>query len=207
MPFGWVAAAVAAVTAVVQHVDAKKAQGQNAQAIANQQRQGEQGLAQQQDATNKQLEAQKAAFEEQKAADAAKIDSANKAMELQKSQFDTAQQTQQKQFADSLYNSNKQFADQLAQKDAADKEALKQAGDSANAQQSAMQGQLAAAQASFNMQSEQINKANQKAPDAASIISANKQQAKSGQSGTMLTGSSGVDSSQLLLGKNTLLGS
>lgn len=50
------------------------------------------------------------------------------------------------------------------------------------------------------------NRANAKSPDIAALTSADAMSAKGGQSGTMLTGSSGVDTSSLLLGKKTLLG-
>jgi hypothetical protein len=51
-----------------------------------------------------------------------------------------------------------------------------------------------------------FNKANGKSPDISSMLSENVLNAKGGQSGTMLTGSSGVDPSTLLLGRKTLLG-
>jgi hypothetical protein len=51
------------------------------------------------------------------------------------------------------------------------------------------------------------NRANAKSPDITAVLSANEQSAKGGQSSTMLTGPTGVDMSQLNLGKNTLLGS
>lgn len=50
------------------------------------------------------------------------------------------------------------------------------------------------------------NKANQKRANSSSLLSSNQQAAKAGQSGTMLTGPSGVDPSVLQLGKTTLLG-
>lgn len=49
-------------------------------------------------------------------------------------------------------------------------------------------------------------KANQKRPDTASILSEAGQAARGGAAGTMLTGTTGIDPSQLTLGKNTLLG-
>lgn len=49
-------------------------------------------------------------------------------------------------------------------------------------------------------------KANQKRADTNSLYSANQQAAKNGPSGTMLTGSNGIDPSALQLGKSTLLG-
>ena len=58
----------------------------------------------------------------------------------------------------------------------------------------------------YQQQTEQINRANQKQPDTTSMMAANLQAAKGGQSGTMLTGPTGVDLDQLKLGKTTLLG-
>ena len=67
------------------------------------------------------------------------------------------------------------------------------------------------AQANADKQAQQaeqeINRANQKSPDVGAMLSANQQQSLSGQSGTMLTGSQGVDPNSLALGKSTLLGS
>jgi hypothetical protein len=51
------------------------------------------------------------------------------------------------------------------------------------------------------------NKANAKSPDVTAMLSANLLAGKSGQSGTMLTGPSGVDAGTLTLGKASLLGS
>lgn len=64
-----------------------------------------------------------------------------------------------------------------------------------------------AAQKQATQADQALNRANQKSPDTAAILSGAQQSGKSGQSGTMLTGPSGVDSSSLTLGKNTLLGS
>jgi hypothetical protein len=54
---------------------------------------------------------------------------------------------------------------------------------------------------------EQINRQNQKTPDAAAMMSANRMASKAGNAGTMLTGPMGVAPGSLELGKNTLLGS
>lgn len=51
---------------------------------------------------------------------------------------------------------------------------------------------------------EAMNKANQKSPNVADILAGNR--AAGVQSGTMLTGGTGVDTKSLLLGGNTLLG-
>ena len=60
------------------------------------------------------------------------------------------------------------------------------------------------AQASASQQA--VNRANRATPDTVAIMSEAGQAAKSGGSGTMLTGPMGVDPNQLSLGKNTLLG-
>ena len=71
--------------------------------------------------------------------------------------------------------------------------------------------QLAMAKDSAQKQAEQsdqaINRANQKTPDVAAIMSGASRDAKGGGGGTMLTGPSGVDPSTLSLSKTTLLGS
>lgn len=56
------------------------------------------------------------------------------------------------------------------------------------------------------MASEDNNRRNAKAPDAAAMLASATLSGKSGQSGTMLTGPAGVDPSKLLLGRSTLLG-
>lgn len=53
---------------------------------------------------------------------------------------------------------------------------------------------------------EATNKANAKAPDTGALMAANASAGRQGNAGTMLTGPQGVDTSQLTLGKNTLLG-
>ena len=50
------------------------------------------------------------------------------------------------------------------------------------------------------------NQANQKSPDLAGIYGANASANRFGVGSTMLTGPSGVDSSMLTLGRNTILG-
>jgi len=77
-------------------------------------------------------------------------------------------------------------------------------------QQSAQKKANQQAQANAAKQAQQaeqeINRANQKSPDVGALLSANQQQSLSGQSGTMLTGSQGIDPNSLTLGKSTLLG-
>lgn len=66
----------------------------------------------------------------------------------------------------------------------------------------------AKANALFNQKQadEANNRANAKSPDTAAAMAANMLAGKSGQSGTMLTGSQGIDPNSLTLGKSTLLG-
>lgn len=51
------------------------------------------------------------------------------------------------------------------------------------------------------------NRANMKSPDISAILAAAQRAGKGGISGTMLTGSQGIDPNALKLGKTTLLGS
>lgn len=78
-------------------------------------------------------------------------------------------------------------------------------------QKSAAEKASQQAQANASKQAAQaeqdFNAANQKRPDTSAIMSAAQQSGKAGASGTMLTGSQGVDPAALNLGKNTLLGS
>jgi hypothetical protein len=53
---------------------------------------------------------------------------------------------------------------------------------------------------------EATNKANAKAPDTSALLASNASAGRAGNASTMLTGPQGVDTSQLTLGKNTLLG-
>jgi len=57
-----------------------------------------------------------------------------------------------------------------------------------------------------NAAEQQLNAANKKRPDTMAMMDAANQNARGGASGTMLTGSQGIDPSLLTLGKNTLLG-
>lgn len=75
-----------------------------------------------------------------------------------------------------------------------------------HAQQQAVQQAVQRAK-KLDKQSEiATNRANQKKPNSNAILSRAQQAGKGGQSGTMLTGSQGVDPNSLSLGKNTLLG-
>ena len=75
----------------------------------------------------------------------------------------------------------------------------------AAAEKARQQAQSAAANQS-SMADQANNQANQKRPDTSAILSAAQQSGKADASGTMLTGSQGIDPSALNLGKNTLLG-
>jgi hypothetical protein len=91
-----------------------------------------------------------------------------------------------------IYNGQKQ--------DAVQQQSLKK---QTTAEQQAVQQQLSTERQSEIAQ----NKANQKTPDIAAILAKAAQASKSGVSGTMLTGTQGIDPSSLNLGKTTLLGS
>jgi len=73
-------------------------------------------------------------------------------------------------------------------------------------QENAMNNATAAAKKQEVIQDQAFNKANAKTPDTSAIMSQAQQAAKGGGSGTMLTGSSGIDPTSLALSKNTLLG-
>ena len=73
-------------------------------------------------------------------------------------------------------------------------------------QQTAQQQAYAQAEKAQQTSQQNINRANQRQPDTAAILSQVQQSAAGGASGTMLTGPQGIDPSQLALGRNTLLG-
>lgn len=80
-------------------------------------------------------------------------------------------------------------------------------------QKKALQSQEAAQATALAEQKKQaatseqnINKANQKSPDASAILAQAQTNDAYGGMGTMLTGPKGVDPNALSLGKNTLLG-
>lgn len=147
-------------------------------------------------------------------------DAQSEAMAQQQAQFEAAQKAQQEAQAAQLAQSQKALDDQkaaydaqikayqesLAQQKTQSDALLKQSEQQAAAQQSALGAQLKQSQQAFNLQTEQINRANQKKPDTAAIISSAKQSAAGGQSGTLLTGPQGIDTSQLTLGRTSLLG-
>lgn len=65
---------------------------------------------------------------------------------------------------------------------------------------------MAAAKKQQQASDQATNRANAKSPDTAALMASNMLAAKGGQSGTMLTGPSGVDPGSLTLGKSSLLG-
>lgn len=73
-------------------------------------------------------------------------------------------------------------------------------------QKEAQAQNTAAAKKTATQADEANNKANQKRANSSALLSSNQQAAKGGQSGTMLTGPSGIDPNALQLGKTTLLG-
>ena len=77
---------------------------------------------------------------------------------------------------------------------------------SATAQHRSQRQALAASRATAQSADEANNRANQKRPNANAILSAAQQAARGGMGGTMLTGPQGASSSELSLGKSTLLG-
>jgi hypothetical protein len=82
-----------------------------------------------------------------------------------------------------------------------------QAQTQADAAQSEKQAQAQALQQATktaDLADQAMNKANARTPDLGALLAGNSK--KDGASGTLLTGSQGVDPSTLLLGKNTLLG-
>lgn len=84
--------------------------------------------------------------------------------------------------------------------------AVKQA-DTARRNGNIANDQAMAAAKKQQMASDQANnRANAKSPDSAALMATNMMAAKGGQSGTMLTGPSGIDPGALTLGKNSLLG-
>jgi hypothetical protein len=77
---------------------------------------------------------------------------------------------------------------------------------SANDQASATKQSQKLAEATAEQQTKAYNKANANSPDIAAEQAANQQAALSGTNSTFLTGSGGIDTSSLNLGKSTLLG-
>ena len=81
-------------------------------------------------------------------------------------------------------------------------------GERANSMQKKAQDQAVdTAQKQEKANDEAVNRANQKTPDTSGILSSAQQASKTGASGTMLTGPTGIDQSMLQLGRKSLLGS
>lgn len=137
------------------------------------------------------------------AASAAATVDANKAAQHQAK---LQAEQQQKQLAEAAAMQQREMdmtarlqAEQLAAQKKAQAESMALAQKSAAESKALMDKQLKAAD-------EAMNKAGAKRPNTARILDEASQSGKSGASGTMLTGSQGVDPSTLTLGKNTLLG-
>ncbi len=81
-----------------------------------------------------------------------------------------------------------------------------QGADQADQAKKSMEQSQANADRTAKQADQDFNRANQRKPDTAAILSAAQQAGKGGASGTMLTGAQGVDPASLTLGKNTLLG-
>ena len=81
-----------------------------------------------------------------------------------------------------------------AQREAMNQQKAAQAQAAQQARQQATESQAA------------IRRSQQQAPDVASIMAAAQESGAGGPSATMLTGPAGIDPSQLMLGRNTLLG-
>ena len=77
---------------------------------------------------------------------------------------------------------------------------------SADAQHRSQRQALAASRATAQSADEANNRVNQKRPNANAILAAAQQAAKGGMGSTLLTGPQGVSSSEMSLGKSTLLG-
>lgn len=75
-----------------------------------------------------------------------------------------------------------------------------------DAQYQALQQAKAKAKADQLAADEANNKASSKSPDVSAMLGAAALSARSGQSGTLLTGPQGIDPSSLTLGKTNLLG-
>lgn len=85
-------------------------------------------------------------------------------------------------------------------------DSLRQSKAQAKAQEKAAAQSAAQAKEQYNQQQQAINRQNKKYADVAGLLSENQQAALSGLSGTSLTGSQGVDTGSLLLGRKGALG-
>lgn len=121
----------------------------------------------------------------------ASLDQANNAQHQNRLQMEE----QQRQMAEAQRMQETELRAQQAMNNAN----LAQAAGAAAESKALMEKQLKAAD-------ENMNKASQKRPNTSRIVDEAAQAGKSGASGTMLTGSQGVDASTLQLGRSTLLG-
>ena len=82
-----------------------------------------------------------------------------------------------------------------------------QAQDAAAESRTAAEQAVKSSERQADLAYNQVQRGQGKTPDVGSMLAGNRQAAKGGDSGTMLTGPGGVDPATLNLGKNTLLGS
>lgn len=82
----------------------------------------------------------------------------------------------------------------------------KTSADAASEQKKANKKAQAQAESDANKAEREMNRQNQKTPDLAAILGANKASTTGGAGSTMLTGAQGVAANDLSLGKSSLLG-
>lgn len=195
-----ITATVAAVAGTVYVAD-KMGDAANAQKEAASRYQGTAqaqatAITDQTEVLRQQLDQQRAALEQQAL-------QTQSLLTQQQGQFESTLRTQAEQQAANALAQQNQFETLLTQQSQAAAQA--QAAQSAQYEQMiAQQREQAAAQA--QLAEEARNRANQKKPASEAFIAKNERQGMSGQSGTLLTGTSGVSSTSLPLGRATLLG-
>ena len=132
--------------------------------------------------------------------------SADKALAEQKS-FNAAELVEQRKAFDQQGEAFAQQAGLLSEQNAIYQGQLSLMGEQYASQQEQFATANARATAQAKEQDEQLNRARQKRPNSGKLLSKAQQAIKGGVKGTMLTGTKGVDSSNLSLGKSSLLGS
>ena len=100
-----------------------------------------------------------------------------------------------------------QAEQQMAQQQAQASQEMAAATQSFQATQAQFEKQNTLQQNQLKTAEESSNKYSAKRPNSTAMLAATEQAAKSGASGTMLTGPQGIDPNALSLSKNTLLGS
>lgn len=155
------------------------------QAMADQATNNQSLLTQQQDQFNQLISGQQASFETQLAQTQGNYESLLAGQQSQMEQTLAAQQAamaqQQTQFERSMAQTQAQYEQSIAQ-------------------------QREAAAANAQLAEEAKNRANQKKPASEAFIAANERKGLEGFGGTLLTGTGGISSAAMPLGKSTLLG-